>query len=205
MIYRPRFSTELKVIDIFRICGMYWCALFHYLASRYGGVFTTGLNLDSDLGGGGVNMRVTGFLHVGVTVNDMEQSQDFYQKGLGLEFHHEVLRDREWIRELVNLPFESLHIVHLSIPGGGMVELLKYNGMERFSAASRPCDWASAHLALYVEDIDAIYERVQLHGGKARSEQPIVIGDGPTQGTRVLYVIDPNGFIVELIEKGPDN
>ena len=53
MIYRPRFSTELKVIDIFRICGMYWCALFHYLASRYGGVFTTGLNLDSDLGGGG--------------------------------------------------------------------------------------------------------------------------------------------------------
>lgn len=145
--------------------------------------------------------NVQGFFHVGVTVSDMDRSLAFYRDGLGLEFDWEMEGGEEHTRTLLNLNFESLKNVFLKIPGGGVVELLEYRGLERFSAASRPCDPGSGHMCLYVEDIDAITERARRYGGTSRSKDPVLSPKGASKGMRLIYMADPDGFIVELLQR----
>lgn len=145
--------------------------------------------------------NVQGFFHVGVTVSDMDRSVIFYRDGLGLEYDWEKIGVEDHIRALINLNFESLKNVFLKIPGGGVVELLEYRGIERFSAASRPCDPGSAHMCLYVDDIDAATARAREFGGVSRSKDPVLSPVGPTKGMKVIYIADPDGFIVELLQR----
>ena len=65
--------------------------------------------------------------------------------------------------------FDQIRAVYLRIPGGGFVELLEYRGIERFSAASRPCDFGAGHLCFYVDGIDEVFERLSGLGYAARS------------------------------------
>lgn len=141
---------------------------------------------------------VTGFFHVGITVSEMARSVEFYRDGLGLEYDWEKEGNSDHVRELIALEFTSLQNVFLKIPGGGSIELLEYRGIERHSAAARPCDPGSGHLCLYVDDIDKAVEKARQHGGVTRSANVVTSPEGPTKGCKVVYVTDPDGFIVEL-------
>ncbi|MEO5885550.1 MAG: hypothetical protein ABIQ58_08565, partial [Candidatus Limnocylindrales bacterium] len=91
---------------------------------------------------------VTGFFHGGITVLEMERSLVFYRDGLGLEQAFDRILDAPYLSEVLGLSFEHIRAVYLHIPGGGFVELLEYVGIERLSAASRPCDPGAGHLCL---------------------------------------------------------
>ncbi|MEO5885061.1 MAG: hypothetical protein ABIQ58_06050, partial [Candidatus Limnocylindrales bacterium] len=96
-----------------------------------------------------------------------------------------------------------IRAVYLHIPGGGFVELLEYVGIERLSAASRPCDPGAGHLCLYVDDVTAMYERLVGLGFAARSDHVVDITAGPNQGARSCYMSDPDGYPVELFQQRP--
>ena len=129
---------------------------------------------------------VTGFFHGGITVSDMERALVFYRDGLGLEQE-----------------FDHIRAVYLRIPGGGFVELLEYVGVERMPAASRPCDYGAGHLCLYVDDVTAVHARLVGLGFAARSSDVVDITAGPNAGARSVYMIDPDGYAVELFQKRP--
>ena len=148
--------------------------------------------------------HVRGFFHAGITVSDMRRSLAFYRDGLGLEFDWEKTGNADHIRELIALDFEELYNVFLNIPGGGVVELLEYRGIERLSAAARPCDPGSGHLCLYVDDIEAAVERARQFGGRTRSNAPVTSPAGPTRGMKFVYIADPDGFIIELLQPAPE-
>jgi lactoylglutathione lyase len=145
--------------------------------------------------------NVTGFFHTGVTVSEMPRSVGFYRDGLGLEFDWEKHGATDETRELIALDFESLHNVFLKLPGGGSVELIEYAGIDRQPATLRPCDPGAAHLCLYVDDIDSAVERGRRFGGVTRSTGPVAIKTGPAAGCKIVYLADPDGFIIELFER----
>ncbi|MFP5343851.1 MAG: VOC family protein [Candidatus Limnocylindria bacterium] len=146
---------------------------------------------------------VTGFFHGGITVRDMDRSLVFYRDGLGLEQAFDRILDAPYLREVLDLEFQHIRAVYLHVPGGGYVELLEYVGIERLSAASRPCDYGAGHLCLYVDDVDAMHARLVELGFAARSSGVVDITAGPNQGARSCYMSDPDGYAVELFQKRP--
>lgn len=146
---------------------------------------------------------ITGFFHGGITVRDMDVSLRYYRDGLGLEEAFDKILDGPYLREVLNLPLETIRAVYLHIPGGGFVELLEYRGLERLSAASRPCDFGAGHFCFYVDGIDEIFERLKSLGYGARSRGPVDITKGPNAGARSIYGLDPDGYAVELFQQAP--
>jgi lactoylglutathione lyase len=146
---------------------------------------------------------VTGFFHGGITVDDMDRSLVFYRDGLGLEQEFDRILDAPYLKAVLGLNFDHIRAVYLRIPGGGFVELLEYSGVERFPAASRPCDYGAGHLCLYVDDVTAMHARLVDLGFAARSADVVDITAGPNAGARSVYMADPDGYAVELFQKRP--
>ncbi len=144
---------------------------------------------------------VTGFFHGGVTVSDMDRSLAFYRDALGLELAFDTIVDGPHLSVVLGLEFTEIRAAYLHIPGGGFVELLEYHGIERLSASSRPCDFGGGHLCLYVEGIDELAERVFAAGNRARSAEPVDITTGPNAGARTVYLLDPDGYAIELFQR----
>lgn len=144
--------------------------------------------------------RVTGFYHAGITVSDMGRSLRFYRDSLGLEIEFDKMLDGAYLRAVLALDFDKIRAVYLRIPGGGFVELLEYRGVERLSAAARPCDPGGGHLCLKVSEIDRVVQDLRAGGFLGRSEKPVDIDSGPNQGARSIYMRDPDGYWVELFQ-----
>lgn len=144
---------------------------------------------------------VTGFFHAGITVRDMETSLRFYRDGLGLEQQFDRLLDADYLRAVLALDFTAIRAVYLAIPGGGIVELLEYQGIERMPARSRPSDFGAGHVCLYVDGIAELTTRLIAHGGVPRSAEPVMITSGPNEGATSIYLCDPDGYAVELFER----
>lgn len=147
--------------------------------------------------------QVTGFFHGGITVRDMDRSLVFYRDGLGLEQEFDRILDAPYLKAVLGLEFQHIRAVYLRIPGGGFVELLEYVGIERFPAASRPCDFGAGHLCLYVDDVAGLFARLRDLGFAARSPDVVDITAGPNAGARSCYMSDPDGYAVELFQKRP--
>lgn len=150
---------------------------------------------------------ITGFFHGGVTVHDMDVALRFYGEGLGLEVHIDSVIDGPYLKGpdgVLGLDFDKIRVAYLRIPDtDGFVELLEYHGIERLSAAARPCDYGAGHLCFYVDDVDGMHERLVSMGYRARSATPRAVTSGPNEGARSVYMRDPDGYPVELFQKKP--
>lgn len=145
--------------------------------------------------------HITGFFHGGITVKDMDKSLAFYRDGLELEVEFDVINGADYLRNVLALPFSEIRIVYLRIPNSGFVELLEYRGMERQPASSRPSDYGAGHLCLYVDNIDALVARMHGLGYRSRSKGAVDVVAGPNIGAKVVYLIDPDGYCIELFQK----
>jgi catechol 2,3-dioxygenase-like lactoylglutathione lyase family enzyme len=147
---------------------------------------------------------VTGFFHGGITVSDMDRALVFYRDGLGLQQAFDRILDAPYLPEVLGLEFDHIRAVYFHVPGGGFVELLEYHGIERMPAAARPCDPGSGHLCLYVDDVQAMFDRLSALGFVARSDHVVDITAGPNQGARSCYFADADGYPIELFQKRPE-
>lgn len=144
---------------------------------------------------------VVGIFHGGVTVSDMERALVFYRDGLGLEVEFDRTFDAPYLKVLLNLDFDRIRAVYLRVPGGGFVELLEYEGIERMPAAARPCDPGAGHLCFYVKDIQGLFSRLVALGFNARSSAVVDIESGPNSGSSAVYMLDQDGYRVELLQR----
>lgn len=149
--------------------------------------------------------EILGFFHGGVTVLNLQKSLEFYRDGLGLKVKFEKQLTGSYLKTVLNLKFDSIHVAFLEIPGGGIIELLDYQGIERLSAASRPCDFGGGHFCFYVSKIDEIAEKMFKLGYLARSQGCVDITEGPNAGARSLYLLDPDGYAIELFMRPTDS
>jgi lactoylglutathione lyase len=148
--------------------------------------------------------RVTGFFHAGVTVRDMGEALRFYRDTLGLEVVSEGRGSAPHQGRILGEQPGELIAVFLRVPGSdALVELFEFVGMERHGASARPWDFGAGHFCLYVDDTDAMFERLTAAGYRTRGGEVVTIASGPHQGAKVVYAIDPNGYHVELYQRAP--
>ena len=147
-------------------------------------------------GEGGV---VSGFSHAGMTVADLDRSIAFYEL-LGYEVFARWVRTEEYLRELVGYPTVEMHAAVLRNDNVGVfLELLEYRNIERAEVDTANGNPGTAHICLFVEGFEALWERLQAAGVESVSP-PVSPTVGPNKGALAIYLIDPDGHRVELVE-----
>lgn len=145
---------------------------------------------------------VIGFFHAGVTVSDMEASLRFYRDGLGLEVRSDAFTGGPEAERIWAMPTKRVRVVFLRVPGSdALIELFEFEGVERHDASARPCDYGAGHLCVFVDDAGAVHERLVGMGFRSRGGEVVAISRGPHAGTRAVYMVDPDGYHVELYER----
>jgi lactoylglutathione lyase len=147
--------------------------------------------------------RVTGFWHGGVTVSDLAASIAFYCDALGLAVARRGPASSA-AQQVWQLPGARGEVALLTVPGSDVViELIQVSGVEQHPAAGRPCDPGVGHLCFYVEDLAALHARLVARGYHARSAEVVRLEDGSSAGATSVYMLDPDGYHVELFERPP--
>lgn len=144
--------------------------------------------------------EITGFHHVGMTVRSLERSVAFYRDVLGFEEVFAWNPQAPYIGELVGYPEVDLHAAILKLPNNdGRLELLEYRNVDGTPIDSANGNPGTAHVAFFVDDLDPYFEKLKAAGVQYVSA-PVTPTIGPNKGGRAVYMIDPDGFRVELIQ-----
>ena len=138
--------------------------------------------------------------HTGITVSNLERSLAFWRDVLGFELSHTAHQTGELAKEITGVADAEIKLAVLKTPGGHKIELLEYLAPpDRKHADVRPCDVGHVHVALLVNDLDAILERIAASNWKPAGK-PQTLKTGPNAGKRVVYVRDPDGATIEFMQ-----
>jgi catechol 2,3-dioxygenase-like lactoylglutathione lyase family enzyme len=145
------------------------------------------------------NFRILAADHTGMTVANLERSLGFWRDVLGFELSHQPHQTGRLASEITGVAGAEISIAVLK-GYGHKIELLEYFAPpDRKHVALRPCDVGSVHVALLVDDLDALLETIASSGWRAAGEPQTLIA-GPNAGKRVVYVRDPDGTTIEFME-----
>ncbi|MEZ5078854.1 MAG: VOC family protein [Solirubrobacterales bacterium] len=120
------------------------------------------------------------FLHVCYRIGEIDRSVAFYEK-LGFQ-------------EVRRMPIGDEAVnVFLALPGEDPRLELTYN----FGVDSYELGTGYNHIALLVDDLDGTLEGLAAEG--IEPEKPPYRPGGRTEGSRIAFVRDPDGYRIELI------
>jgi lactoylglutathione lyase len=128
---------------------------------------------------------MTSFLHTMVRITDPERSRRFYE-ALGFRFSRDMDIVREGQLEATNYFY--------SLGDAENVLELTYNHDGR----TYDLGTGYGHIALGVEDLDGTLARLADQGIEPE-RPPYRVREG---GSRICFVRDPDGYRIELIERG---
>jgi glyoxylase I family protein len=145
-------------------------------------------------------LRIIAADHTGITVSDIERSLTFWRDVLGFELSHRAHQKGELAEQITGVTGAEILIAVLKAPGH-KIELLEYRGPSDRQRQNdlRPCDLGAAHIALTVDNLDEVLDRIAASGWKTAGE-PQTLTVGPNAGKRVIYVRDPDGTTVEFMQ-----
>ena len=125
------------------------------------------------------------FLHTMLRVGDLQRSVDFYVKGFGMrEIRRRDVPDGKYTLVFVGYGEEEDHT---------LIELTYNYGVEKYEIGS-----AFGHLAVGVPDVYATTEMLRGMGAKVTREP----GQVKFGTTVIAFVEDPDGYKIELIQRG---
>ncbi len=123
-------------------------------------------------------------LHTMLRVGDLQRSIHFYTQVLGMQ----LLRTQDRPEQQYSLAF----VGYDSNPGQAEIELTYNYGVTAYEVGT-----AFGHIALGVGDVAGACARIRAAGGTITREA------GPVKGgtTIIAFVVDPDGYKIELIER----
>jgi catechol 2,3-dioxygenase-like lactoylglutathione lyase family enzyme len=137
--------------------------------------------------------------HVGLTVGDLDRSVAFYCTHFGLR---EVARnhlDGELISQQTGLADTEIDVAILA-GANTIVELLCYRRPVGAEHSLRTCDAGAAHVCIVVENLDSTVAAMRGRGVSFHAT-PVKLMD---DDTKMVYVRDPDGVMVELLQPTAD-
>src|SRR5437660_1635976 len=141
--------------------------------------------------------------HTGFTVANLERSLSFWQDVLGFELSHRAHHKADLASEVTGVPGAEISLAVLK-GYGHKIELLEYLApSDRKRADLRPCDVGSVHVALTVDNLDAVLSAIAASGWKAAGN-PQTLKTGPNAGKRVVYIRNPDGTTIEFMQPPPE-
>lgn len=148
-----------------------------------------------------VPAQIRALHHVGIQVADLDRSLAFYQGLLGFELIIRQVRAEAYVGEIVGYPGVELHLAHLQPPGTSTrIELTEYRGVERAPVDTSTANPGTAHTCYVVDDVDAVHAALLAAGVAAVSRHVVAPTAGIALGGKVVYVQDPDGVRVELLQ-----
>ncbi|MFT3964367.1 MAG: VOC family protein [Sphingobium sp.] len=148
--------------------------------------------------------------HISWTVADAEAVARFYVDVFGAE---ELFRmgpldaadippmadGRDWMAAHVNVPGARLTLIMLRLFSNLNFQLVQYDKPEdRKVDLPRNCDAGGHHLGIKVDDVDKAIAYLTAHG--CRAMEIIHIAEGPLAGKKNVYLLDPWGHQLELVD-----
>jgi glyoxylase I family protein len=144
--------------------------------------------------------RILSADHTGITVSNLERSLAFWCDVIGFELSHTAHQTGELAKEITGVTGAEIKLAVVKTPGGHKIELLQYLAPpDQKDDLLRPCDLGHVHVALVVDNLDVALERIAVSGWKAAGK-PQMLESGPNKGKRVVYVRDPDGITIELMQ-----
>lgn len=139
--------------------------------------------------------------HCGITVSDLDRAISFYVDLLGAEMVSR--RDgvgSEHASAALGLDGVLLNTATLSFPGGGLLELVRYDEPAGRTVESRTCDVGSTHLSFIVPDIRSIYAWLGEKGAKITSDPRCLDLRSSTGEFVTLFARDLDGTHIEFMQ-----
>jgi lactoylglutathione lyase len=153
-------------------------------------------------------VAVRSIFHVGFVVKDLDASIRFYTEGLGLRLRLRQIQDNDYTRCLVGYKDARLRIAQFQLPegdappSGHVLELIEYEVPKGGPSDPERNTLGAGHLAFLVDDIDAMTARLAALGATPLSE-PNDITAGINKGGKAVYLHDPDGATLELLQPAP--
>lgn len=151
-------------------------------------------------------MPIQGFSHIGICVTDLDRSVRFYTAVFGFS-------------QIYAMDFTGDEVAATMEQSGGFrstmlrrddvrVELLQWIDVAGSGSGERKpmTELGFTHLSFRVDHIDELSDAVRAAGGQVHEHTLSVLGDptGPTPPTKLLYLTDPDGTRIEVMENVPD-
>jgi len=149
-------------------------------------------------------LGVGNFAHI---VEDLDTSLAFYRDVLGLEVG--VMTEfaaSPAIQAMGDTPNAESRIATLKVPGLELgIELIEYRGIDRVAQHPNFVDPGAANMAFRVRGLDALFPAIERFPGvKIITEggKPVTLTT-PNGTLHAVFLQDPDGFVVELVDS-PD-
>jgi catechol 2,3-dioxygenase-like lactoylglutathione lyase family enzyme len=146
---------------------------------------------------------IQSFDHTSFTVADVERAVAFWRDVMGFAVSDLSAREGAWLGAVVGVPEARCRIAHLHGHGTHLefIQYLMPVGADVTGPPNRP---GTAHVAFVVSDIETL-ERRMLEAGASEQGRITRCTSGPAAGCLAVYLRDPNGIIVELVELPPSD
>jgi catechol 2,3-dioxygenase-like lactoylglutathione lyase family enzyme len=148
--------------------------------------------------------------HVSRTVPDLDAAIAFYTEAFGATLMYrigpidsaDIPKDgqgRDWMETHVGVQGARLTLAMLQLAPNLKLQLVQYDKpADRSQDAPRNCDHGGHHIALLVKDVNAAAAWLKQRGCKVY--EPIAMDSGPLAGKTNIYVSDPWGHTLELVD-----
>jgi catechol 2,3-dioxygenase-like lactoylglutathione lyase family enzyme len=152
---------------------------------------------------------IQGLWHVSFTVRDLDASVKWYTEVLGLEFVRGQVQHNEYTGKLVAFSGAHLKVAQLRVPGQTIpmsrhhIELVEYVHPRGEDIPLDTNRNGVGHWAFMVDDIHAEFKRLKALGVKFKADAPISFDQGVNKGGYGIYLEDPDGITLELIQPPP--
>jgi len=150
-------------------------------------------------------VAIQGFSHIGICVTELDRSTRFYVDVLG--FSQLYAMDMTGDEVAATMEQRGAFRSAMLLRGDVRLELLQWIDVAVTGSGERKpmTELGFTHLSFRVDAIDDLSDAVRAAGGTVLDHTLTVLGepDDPA-ATRLLYLLDPDGTRIEVMENVPD-
>ncbi|WP_282852104.1 VOC family protein [Gulosibacter sediminis] len=140
--------------------------------------------------------------HIGITVPDLDEAEDFFVRVLGGTLIYTLggkRADDDWMLRQIGVHprtvIEEIRFIRLG--NGSNIELFKYDAADGQRPQPSNSDIGGHHLAIYVDELDAAVAYLRAEGIEVMGE-PVASAEAAA-GQRWVYFRSPWGMQFELV------
>jgi catechol 2,3-dioxygenase-like lactoylglutathione lyase family enzyme len=135
---------------------------------------------------------------VGIVVNDLEKTRDFWINTLGFKLHIEAKEESPYIDELLAIKDPRLTTVKLIDSNGFIIELLKFENYQVENSWYGDLKTTGlTHIALTVDNLDGLVDNLKKQNYAPLSDIKI----SPSKKVKVVFVKGPEAIMLELVQE----
>jgi catechol 2,3-dioxygenase-like lactoylglutathione lyase family enzyme len=135
---------------------------------------------------------------VGIVVNDLKKTKEFWINSLGFKIHIEAVEQSPYIDDLLAIKEPNLTTVKLIDSKGFIIELLKFENYQVDHSWSGDLKATGlTHIALTVDNLVQLVENMKKQNYHPLSDIKI----SPNKKVQVVFIKGPEGIMLELVQE----